>query len=419
MNPLASTKCASRVLMALAAISGIFLMAGCSSSSSTVPPNQQGFSNSSLTGTYVISIAGTDVNTTANEAVPFAIVGTVTANGSGGITGGTLDLNDPGNIGVQLGQAVGTNSGYSITQDGRGSGTLVTPVGSFNIDFVLSSISHGLISRFDNQGTDIGTGSGTIDLQSGTTQGSLASLAFSLSGADPSGYPLATVGGFALNTTTGAITTGLQDFNDNGISSVSGLGGLNLGGSVVIGASGTTGTATLSTSSAFGALNFDVWVIDSTHLKFIETDQTGVLLAGDAFPQLTSFTPGQLVFTLGGLDSSLEPVVAGGYVTTTAYGNLSNGTEDYNDAATGNANTISGFSGTCNANAPFLGGRCELTLSGFSNGSLQSFIFAAYPSSGGTQLLEIDSLGLLQGAAYSQTATSFTASEGYAYNLSG
>ncbi len=187
MNPLASTKCASRVLMALAAISGIFLMAGCSSSSSSVPPNQQGFSNSSLTGTYVISIAGTDVNTTANEAVPFAIVGTVTANGSGGITGGTLDINDPGNIGVQLGQAVGTNSGYSITQDGRGSGTLVTPVGSFNIDFVLSSISHGLISRFDNQGTDIGTGSGTIDLQSGTTQGSLASLAFSLSTPGPVG----------------------------------------------------------------------------------------------------------------------------------------------------------------------------------------------------------------------------------------
>ena len=64
MNPLASTKCAGRLLMALAAISSILFAAGCGSSSSLTTPNPVGFNNGSLNGTYVISISGTDVNAT-------------------------------------------------------------------------------------------------------------------------------------------------------------------------------------------------------------------------------------------------------------------------------------------------------------------------------------------------------------------
>ena len=78
-------------------------------------------------------------------------------------------------------------------------------------------------------------------------------------------------------------------------------------------------------------------MIDSAHLKFIETDTaiTGNALAGDAFTQQTSFPAGQLVFTLGGLDSTLNnPLAVGGFVTTDANGTLSNGTEDYNDVGT-------------------------------------------------------------------------------------
>jgi hypothetical protein len=58
-------------------------------------------------------------------------------------------------------------------------------------------------------------------------------------------------------------------------------------------------------------------------------------------------------------------------------------------------------------------------LNGFTNGSGNQLTFVVYPSSGGGLALEIDSFGLLQGAAYSQTATSFTGSGGYALNLSG
>ncbi len=410
MNPLACTKRAGRLLMALAAITSILLMAACGSSSSGPATNPVGFTNASLSGTYVISMSGTDVNS-AGDVVPFAIVGTIAANGKGGITG-TVDINDPGNTGVNIGQAVGSNSTYNITQDGRGTGTLTTTsAGSFGIDFVLTSNSHGLITRFD----PIGTGSGTLDLQTAVTS-LTGSYAFSLSGTDSGGNPLGTVGAFTLSSNS---ITGTEDFNDD-LTSGDGYTDLTLTGQVVLGASGTSGTATLTTSkttiSSSGSLNFDVWVIDSTHLKFIENDTTdsGIILAGDAFTQVTSISPGQLVFVLGGFDGGGNPIVAGGYATTDANSNLTNGVEDYNDA--GNAvlqKPFSTSSATCAA------GRCQLALNGFTNGSGNPLTFAVYPSSGGGQALEIDSFGLLQGASYAQSATSFTGSGGYGLNLTG
>ncbi|MGA8541349.1 MAG: hypothetical protein WB566_17740 [Terriglobales bacterium] len=407
MNPLASTKCVRRVVMALAAISGIVLGVGCGSSSST-SPNSNGFSKSNLTGTYVIAVSGLDITSTTESF--FAVVGTIAADGKGGLTG-TVDINDPdlGGTGLFLGQTVGTSSGYSISPDGRGSATLVTPKKAFGFDFVLTSTGHGLITRFDNNGT----GSGTLDIQGTATQGSLASLVFSLSGGvNSDGNSIGTVGAFTLNSSGTITPAGIQDVNENG-SSIGELTGLPLTGSLVLGSS-NSGTAQLNTT--FGALTFDVWAIDSTHLKLIETDGSGLTLSGDAFTQQSSFTPGQLVYTLGGLDSTFtNPVVAGGFVTTDAQGTLSNGLEDFNDDGS-IINTVQNFGGSCTT---FTAGRCQLTLPSFSNGSAQTFQFAAYPSSGGVQMLEIDGHGLLQGAAYAQTATTFAASTGYGLNLTG
>jgi len=116
------------------------------------------------------------------------------------------------------------------------------------------------------------------------------------------------VGGFTLDG-SGTITAGTQDFNENGSSA--NLTDLALTGSVVLNSGSTTaGTATLTTGSAFGSLGFDFWVVDSTHLKLIETD-SGAVLAGDAFTQQTSIPAGTLAYTLGGFDSGGGPFVAG------------------------------------------------------------------------------------------------------------
>src|ERR1700688_3509291 len=393
------------LLLALFALA--FLVAcGGGSLPKVVPPPSGAFSASNLKGTYVFSIAGTDANSTTISF--FAITGTVSFDGNGNITGGTVDINDPNIGGFFPAATVGTST-YRITADGRGTGTLVTPQGNFALDFVLTSNGHGLVTRFDT----LGSGSGTLDLQNTTSLTLVQSYTFSLSGTDSSGqFLLGSVGTFTLDS-SGNITAGSQDFNEGGSSA--GMTNLSFtSGSKMAVTPPTSGTAVLATSSAFGSLSFDVWPIDSTHLKLIETDP-GAVLAGDAFAQQTSFPAGQLVFTLAGADSGGIALAAGGFVTSDTNGNLTNGLEDFNDG--GVTGIQPPFTGSCTSISA--GGRCQLALTGFSNGAAQAFQFAAYPSSAGIQLLEVDSLGQMQGAAYLQTATSFTASDGYGLNLSG
>ena len=386
------------LLFALAALT--FLIAcGGSSSPKVVPPPSGGFTNSSLSGTYVFSAAGTDV---AN-GVFFAITGTIVANGSGGLTGGSFDFVDTV-LGISTGNPVSGGS-YNVSADGRG--TAVLP-GNLGVDFVLTSSAHGLIIRFDNGGT----ASGTLDLQ-GTNTAITGSYAFSLFGVDNLVNPLNSVGAFTVDG-TGAITTGVQDFNDHYTISETGLTNLPLTGSVVAGANG----ATFTTTSVFGSLTFDVFPIDSTHLKFIETDGVN-FLAGDAFTQQTTMpAAGQLVFTMAGFDVSGGSFFAsGGYLTSDGTSQITTGLQDINDISLGLGQTTvatSSFAATG-------GGRFTLTLNGIFNGSSSTgtYTFAAYPSASGIQLLEIDGSGITSGAAYAQSSTSLSTPDGYALNLTG
>jgi hypothetical protein len=395
------------LLLALLTLS-LLVACGGSSSPTAVAPPSGGFTNSDFTGTYVIAISGADANANAETESFFSIVGTVAADGNGNITGGAVDINDPDIGGVFLAQPVSAST-YTVTADGRGKGNLVTPQGTFGLDFVLTSNGHGLITRFD----DSGSGSGTLDTQGSTSQSALNSLAISLTGTDStSTYLLGSVGAMTLDTSNGNITSGSEDFTE-GISSA-GLTNLLLSGSVNL-TSGTQGTAALTTS--FGALTFDVWVIDSSHMKLIETD-SGAVLAGDAFTQQATMPDNVLAYTLSGSDSSGGAAAAGGLATWSANA-ITDGFEDYND--NGNVQSVASFTGSCTDITSE--GRCQLVLTGFSNGVAQSFTFAAYPASVDGQslllLLEVDSLGQLEGVAYAQSATSFAASQGYGLNLSG
>src|SRR5262249_2363928 len=152
------------------------------------------------------------------------------------------------------------------------------------------------------------------DMQaSNVTQSALqGSYAFGFQGADSTVVnSLATVGSFSLDGNGNAI--GLEDFNDNGNSD--GLRSLPVSGAVLAGSPGSAPLATAATG--FGALQFDVFVIDPTHMKFIETDSVA-FLAGDAFASTasTSFPGGPLVFNLAGEDTALGPFAAAGLLTS-------------------------------------------------------------------------------------------------------
>jgi hypothetical protein len=400
------------------ALSTLALLVGCGSSSrKAVPPPSGGFGPSNLKGTYVFSTTGVDSTTGAF----LSLVGDFVANGtggSGGITGGAFDFASVASGAVSVNNTI-TGGSYNVGVDGRGQATLNSAGGPVTLDFVLTSSSHGLVTEFDGSGT----GSGTLDLQpSPPSQSALGLLSYSFGffGSSTSFVSFGTVGSFTLDA-AGNVTAGFEDANSGGSSQ--NLTAMPItSGTVLVGTGTAPGTAQFVTSGA-GTLHFDVYVIDSTHLKFVGTDAT-LFSSGDAFTQATSIPSGQLVFTMAGLDtvnfaSPGAPSDVGGYLTN-ASGTVTAGLEDVNDG--GNPVQSTTVTGSI---AALAGGRSVLSLNNFVNGGLNgalgSYSFAAYPftSNGvtGIQLLEIDGAGVTSGAAFVQTGTSVAGSQGYGYNL--
>jgi hypothetical protein len=398
-------------IVLLLALSTLSLLVGCGNSSpQAVPPPSGSFGNGNLKGTYVFSVSGLDAN-----GAPYAVLGSVNADGNGGIGGGTIDINDPEFPPAVVGVTINNTGHYGVGVDGRGQMTIGTATanpfsnftnGDMTFDFVLADSSHGLITQFD----DNASGSGTIDLQAtGLTQSSLTgTYAFSLSGVDLSGSGIfASVGNFAFGS-DGTIT-GLQDFNDSGLVSYQAE---PLGGQVIL---GPNTSSMLSTSPYTG--NYDVYAIDPTHLKFIETDSLPVL-SGDAYSQTSTAMPtGPLAFTMTGELSGGNTFAAGGFMVagaaTGGVGSITSAsTEDFNE--NGAPDSLPSFSAVYTAN-----GTGRFTL-----GSFTDFVgggtYAAYPYSAGLLLLEVDTLGITSGAAYPQSTTSFgTTAQGFGLNLSG
>jgi hypothetical protein len=393
----------------LLSLSALLFLGACGGNSNgvatPVAPPSGSFSNSSLNGTYVFAVSGIE-----SAGGAYTIAGTLTANGSGGITGGTFDLNDPAELsnGTPAADAsITSGSTYSITVDGRGQtqiNTNISGLPAINFDFVLSSTSSGQITEADTYGT----GTGTLDAQTANVTLS-GSYAFSLSGTAGSGT-LATAGNFTLGS-GGAINSGLADFNDNGVAAYTAE---SLTGSVAV--SSTAPSTSLNTSS-YPNLIFDVFPISSSHLKFIEMDTTATLL-GDAYSQTSTTIPtGTLPFTLLGTVSLGAPFAAGGMFVTDGNGNItSSSSEDYNVDQTLSPSGSAPISGTYTAGGT---GRYTLDLASFTGGSS----YAAYPSTGGILLLDIDNGAgtVATGAAYGPQSSSATlpTGEGFGFNLAG
>ncbi|MGA8273310.1 MAG: hypothetical protein WB919_17240 [Candidatus Sulfotelmatobacter sp.] len=392
----------------LLSLSTLLFLAACGNgtgAANAVAPPTGSFSASSLNGTYVFSVSGVD----SEEGAPYSIAGTITANGSGTITGGTFDLNDAdANVtsGPIANASINSNGSYSVSVDGRGQATIGSPSisgGNLTFDFVLQDSSHGLITEFDA----FGTGSGTLDLQtSGVTP--TGSYAFSLSGASYSGTSWATVGNFTLS---GTALSGFDDFDEGLLA----YADSTLAGSLVLNSSSgpaTTLDVTSSSSSAVFSGTFDAFAIDASHVKLIEMDTTATL-AGDAYTQTSpTISAETLAFTLSGSEFA-----AGGYMVTNGSGGIT-GTEDYNVEGTNISSQSSPapFTASYAVDASDSGRYVLNSFATFEGGTS----YAAYPSSGGILLLENDGDGISLGAAYAQTAgATFAASQGYGINLTG
>ena len=279
----------------------VLALAGCGGAVFAPPPVGT-FSNASLKGAYAFAFTGT------NSFGFFSIAGSLQADGNGNITAGVEDVNSASGVFTN----VAITGNYSVGADGRGTATLNSSLNPVNIDFVLLSAQHALVIRFDNNAT----ASGTMDLQDSSAFSATAlqgAFAFGLSGIDPAGNALATAGMFSANN-SGTLTSGTEDFNDNGAVSTN----LALTGSFTVGSTNGRGIAALTTT--LGTLSFALYVVDGNHLKLVEIDSAPVL-AGDVFRQQGTFSNATLS----------APFAAGGIFIAGGNGSITGGVQDINN----------------------------------------------------------------------------------------
>lgn len=373
------------------------ILSGCGGSDVKFAPTPSGsFNNSSLKGNYAFSLMGT------NQFGFLAVAGSFQADGNGNITAGLEDVNSGGGVFTSIPLA----GNYTVGADGRGTATLASSVANISFAFVVISPQRALVIRFDNNSS----ASGSIDLQdtSAFTASALqGSLVFNISGIDANGADLQEVGLFTTDGTS-AISGGVQDTNDNGNVSTN----LNVNGTYSVAANGR-GTATLITPN--GSSNFAFYVVDANRLKLIQIDSVPVV-AGDGFRQSAgpsnASLNGGFAFTLGGRRGS-NPLVSGGIFTSDGNGNITSGVQDINS---GSVNT--NLSLTSSTYSMAGNGRGTLTLTNSSGSSH----FAIYPSSGGVQMMQVDSNVLSSGVAYPQQGSNFSNSSlngNFGFNVTG
>jgi hypothetical protein len=307
----------------------LIMLVACGGSSTppTPPPNPNnaGFSNASLNGTYVYRVSGSTASSNA-----FAAVGVFVADGSGHITSGQQDKNDSV-TGINGGGSTPTLTGtYSVGVDGRGQATFNYSNGSSNtFEFVLSSTSKGRLIGF----TSLQVATGVIEKQASPTPTTLGgtyvlrldgsanngATAWSrmgqLTASGGSGTASAVLDENLAGTFTATIPTSSGSFNFSG--------------------SAGRGTMTLATASGGlggtgGTFQFVFYVVDSTRVEVLSIDAASQL-AGYANAQSGSFSTanvaGTYVFGISGL-SNAGSIAEVGQFTLDGTGLVSTGLED-------------------------------------------------------------------------------------------
>jgi hypothetical protein len=187
------------------------------------------------------------------------------------------------------------------------------------------------------------------------------------------------------------------------------------------------GTATFTTTASGAQQIFAFYVVNASHLKMIEIDNTLQELAGDAFQQQNSFSnatvSGPFAFTVAGASnlvststsvSSLGPFASAGLFTADGNGNITGGVEDINNS--GKVSKDISLIGNYNLAS---NGRGTLALSG--SAGVSNFVF--YPTTSfGLQIMEIDPSPVANGTAFAQQSSVFSNSSlqrNYGFNSSG
>ena len=293
-----------------------------------------------LKGNYVFQTRGVDASG------PSQMAGVMVIDGKGGITSGEQTYS---NSLMSVSDSI-TGGRYSIGPDGRGTITVITAdqnigqQGAENFSFVLLSTSQAFLAQVDDpniQATSSTTSSGTLELQSPAPIPK-GGYAFVVNGTDP--FLNALAFGGVINVDSPGTISGAGSVADE-----------DLAGALTTDA---TLSGTVSSADTFGMIKFTLsvsflsspmeltgYIVDGSHIRLVESDNTsgaGVgATAGLAISQgaaTGTFTnnnafAGTYVFSVFGHNLS-GPGSAGtlfssvGMFTADALGNLTNGFSD-------------------------------------------------------------------------------------------
>ena len=357
MNPLASSKCARRVLMALAAISGILLIAGCGSSG-IIHSLGGGFSKASLKGQYVISQTGIGVEQpqVGNGTAPFSETIVFTADGSGNVNVTVDDFDQVGGPFTLTSSVAGT---YSIASDGTGSMNIG---GSNGFNYAITMIDDKHFYIIEQDVFETASGFGEMQDTTAFTAAPSGPFIFKAHEIDTSSR----VGGITI--TAGAIA-GTEDFLSLGLLSTSQAVATSVSMTAPDATNGR-GTFTLTDGSSF-----NYYVVNSGKFYIMSNSASGSLEIGQAEAQVApaggfsvATLPGSYVFGSSGDTSNPLGIHSAGVFTTDANGNIESGSStvpgavDYVQDTTVNSNlAVSGGTYTL---APNGRGTINLTLAG-------------------------------------------------------
>jgi len=400
MNPLPSSKCARRMLMALAAISGIFLTAGCGSSSGIIQSLGGGFSNASLKGQYVIAQTGIGFEqpSVGSGAAPFSETIVFTADGNGNVNVTVDDFDQVGGPFTLSSPVAGT---YTIDSDGTGS---INVGGSSGFNYAITMIddSHFYIIEQDS----FETASGFGEMQDTTAFTAAPSGTFVFKAHNLS--TTSRVGGITI--TAGAIA-GTEDLLTLGLRSVNQA----IATAVAMSAPDANGRGTFTLTDGS---SFNYYVVNSSKFHFMSNSASGSLEIGQAeaqtvpaggFSATTLASGTSYVFgSSGDTQANSLGIHSAGVFTTDGAGNIDAGSStvpgavDYVQDSTVNSNlAVSGGTYTLASTGR---GTTSLTLTG---GTISPQIFwmvdgtRAYFLADTTAAVEDGMFSLQQGAPFS------------------
>jgi hypothetical protein len=379
------------------------------------------YSDLSLSGQFAFSYSGND-----GQSGFLSVAGSFATDGAGHVTSGIEDVDSFTTNGWTQYQIPPNTSTYKVGTDGRGT-ILLNPglPGAATLQFALTSNQHAEVIRFDRNFT----GSGAIDQQNLTDISELSVITgpyvFSGLGADTTFSPLGVAGKFtASGNDTNQTGTGVVDVNDNGASTQASSLTVSY---ALDGTAPDTGRGKMTiNSAATGQRQFAFYIVDATHLYFVEIDSAGYLqgnmysgAAGTSF-SAASLATGNYAFTFGG-NSPTGAFAAGGVFTSGGSGSITGGVFDSNNAGTVTSDTALG---TCAYTVDPSTGRIMLGLCPGST-TLQ---FAAYQTAQAANstvvepalvMLELDPTAVSTGSAYSQKTVTQLAAGSFALLLGG